>query len=537
MKILILLFFTINSKQKMKTMIKVYAVLAAFCLVSFSSRAQLVVFADDYGSNVSFVAFGGSTNNMSVDNTQAQAGSASLKINVGTVGYTGGAMVISAPANLSMYNALTFWAKSDNPAYKMNVLGIGNNGIGGQVYEVERNAVDFTSGWVKYYIPIPNPAVLTAEVGLFHFAEGAEATAYNIWLDNIQYEMVPTATLGTPTAAIATETISKAVGETFSPNGSATQFPICPEGQMKTGKAYFTWTSSNASVASIDAMGMGTALAQGTTNITAKLGTIDAAGVLTVNVSAPLGEPTVAAPTPPSRPAADVISVFSGAYADLAGTDFNPNWGQSTQVSEVEIAGNPTKKYANFNYQGTQFAAGIDASQMLFLHIDIWTPNCDTVKIFPIVPGQPEQAVKIAPAANGWVSTDINLAQYTIPLNNIIQFKMESFPFGGPTVYWDNLYFHKNTVGVSDAISGDRNVKLFPNPAQSEVQIRLSDVSLANATYTVVNLAGKVVKAGRVSDLGNEDNLRLPVSDLNAGIYLLQVSNPAGTYTTKLVKN
>ena len=43
--------------------------------------------------------------------------------------------------------------------------------------------------------------------------------------------------------------------------------------------------------------------------------------------------PTVAAPTP-TRNAADVISIFSDAYTNVAGTDFNPNWGQATIVSQ-----------------------------------------------------------------------------------------------------------------------------------------------------------------------------------------------------------
>ena len=47
-------------------------------------------------------------------------------------------------------------------------------------------------------------------------------------------------------------------------------------------------------------------------------------------------EPTAAAPTPPARAAADVVSIFSGAYTNITGTDFNPNWGQSTVVTTIE---------------------------------------------------------------------------------------------------------------------------------------------------------------------------------------------------------
>ena len=37
-------------------------------------------------------------------------------------------------------------------------------------------------------------------------------------------------------------------------------------------------------------------------------------------------EPTVNAPTPPVREALDVISIFSDAYNNIAGANYNPDW-------------------------------------------------------------------------------------------------------------------------------------------------------------------------------------------------------------------
>jgi hypothetical protein len=137
-----------------------------------------------------------------------------------------------------------------------------------------------------------------------------------------------------------------------------------------------------------------------------------------------------------------VISLFSDAYTNVAGTDWFPNWGQSTVVSDVSIAGNTTKLYANLNYQGVQFANPVSASGMNFLHMDIWTPNCTAFKVFLINPGPNEQAVTLTPTLSGWNSYDINLAQYSnIDFSNIIQFKLEGVPFGGSKVYVDNIYF------------------------------------------------------------------------------------------------
>jgi len=477
---------------------KVYLLFFASVLFVCKTNAQLVVFADDYAPGVTFAAFGGSTNTLSVDNTQYHSGTASLKIPV-TAGYTGGAL-ISAATNLSAYNAITFWAKNDNPAFKLDAVGLGNNATT-TTYAVERNGVTLTSAWVKYYIPIPVASKLTAETGLFHFAEGSGEGAYNIWIDDIQYENVSLATLGTPTAAFATETISKEVGSNFNANGTVSTYPICAEGAMQTAKSYFTWTSSNTSVATIDALGVGTALAVGSTNVTGKLGSIDAAGLLTVNVGAAVS-PSTAAPTPPSRNAADVISLFSNAYSNLAGTDWFPNWGQSTVVSDVDIQSNATKKYSSFNYQGVQFASAIDASAMTKLHIDLWTPDCTAFDVYPIVTGQPEQKVTLTPTLSGWNSFDIDLTSYTIPLNNIIQFKFVGTPSSGSTVFLDNIYFYKpGTTGDSEpttaAPTPTRNaagvISLFSN-AYTNVPVDTWSTVWDNADVADIQIAGNDTK-------------------------------------------
>ena len=167
--------------------------------------------------------------------------------------------------------------------------------------------------------------------------------------------------------------------------------------------------------------------------------------ILTLFMFKVFAQPVTSAPTPPARNAANVISVYNDApYTSLTGTDFNPNWGQSgfATASEITIgASDKVRKYANINYQGMQFANAINASSMTYLHVDVWTSDCTKLDVYPIVPGQPEQFVSITPVASGWKSMDIALSSYTIPLNNIIQFKFVSTPFGGPTVYLDNLYF------------------------------------------------------------------------------------------------
>jgi len=160
-----------------------------------------------------------------------------------------------------------------------------------------------------------------------------------------------------------------------------------------------------------------------------------------------VAQPTIGAPTP-TADGTNVISVFSGAYANAAGTDFNPNWGQSTVVTQSDIVGNKTLKYANLNYQGTQFASGLNVTGMTILHVDFWTTNSTVLKVYLISPGPVEKAYPFSITQNQWVSVDIPLSAFTSPnvdLSNVIQFKFE----GNGTIYLDNLYFSTGAAGVT----------------------------------------------------------------------------------------
>ena len=493
---------------------KFTSTLVTILLLAVTQLSAQTVFTDAYATGVTFVEFGGSVNALTVDNTTFQSGTASLKIVVPAAGYTGGAFVAATAQNLSTYNAVSFWIKG-SAAKTLNVVGLGNASTGTTpVYSAELVNIPVTTTWTKIIIPIPDASKLTAEKGLFHFAEGSEEGAYTIWLDNIQYENLTGGVIGTATAAMATETISKGIGDSFTPNGMTCTFPVnsvATKLNLATG-AYFAFTSSNAAVATMSALGVGSALAVGTTNITAKLGTVTVAGTLTVNVAA-VTVPTTAAPTP-TRLATDVISLYSKPYTNLANTDWFPNWGQTTVVSDVVIAGDSTKKYANLNYQGVQFAAPINVTTMNYLHIDIWTPNVTSIKVSLInIPPltQLEQAVILTPTLAGWNSFDILLSDYnTIVKTGIGQFKFDGLPAGG-TVYMDNIYFYKAAVTptgptvaaptptrpatsvislYSQPYTSVAGIDWFPNWGQSTV---VSDVAIAGDStkkYTTLNYQG-----------------------------------------------
>jgi hypothetical protein len=153
--------------------------------------------------------------------------------------------------------------------------------------------------------------------------------------------------------------------------------------------------------------------------------------------------PSVAAPTP-TRPAANVLSIFSDAYTNVAGTDFNPNWGQSTVVTQPLIAGNRALRYNNLNYQGTQFASALNVSSYNNLHLDYYTTNATQLRFFLISPGPTERPFSLTVPTNaGWNSVDIPLSNFMpVNLSNVIQFKVDiGTATNAPDVYFDNIYF------------------------------------------------------------------------------------------------
>lgn len=154
--------------------------------------------------------------------------------------------------------------------------------------------------------------------------------------------------------------------------------------------------------------------------------------------------PIASATTPPVRITGDVISIFSSRYTNLANTNFYPNWGQSTQFAEFDLAGDKILQYSNLNYQGVEFAT-TDLTNMQYLHMDVWTANLSALETFLISRATGEKSIVKTLTANAWTSIDIPLADFVakgMSINDIFQFKFVGATAG--TVFIDNIYFYKD---------------------------------------------------------------------------------------------
>ena len=165
--------------------------------------------------------------------------------------------------------------------------------------------------------------------------------------------------------------------------------------------------------------------------------------------------PTTNADNPPARDAANVISIFSDAYTNVTGTNFNPNWNQSgfsTANTSFDPAsnGNIVLAYPDFNYQGIEFGSTQDISAMEYLHVDIWVDGTFDPNVYVISSGGEIPHPITNTGAGTWISVDIPVAGITGDLTNAIQFKFDGGNGTTDGIYVDNLYFWKTPVAPED---------------------------------------------------------------------------------------
>lgn len=354
-------------------------------LATYSKTAE--VFIDTpvaMGTDFYFPYGGAKPSAWSIDSQVSYKGSASMRFDVpnatdpeGT--YAGGIFrVDGAGRNLTDYDALTFWAKASQ-GVTIGEFGFGEDFFPNKYMATITN-VSLSTAWTKYIIPIPDASKLLQERGMFRFSAGTQGTngyGYTFWVDELKFEKLGTLLLSqvsimnglnvTRSAFVGVNNTISGISATFNmPNGNNQIVSISP--------SYLNFTSSNPTVASVDALGVVTALSAGTATITATFGNSQTAiGSLIINC---LGNFTHA-PTPTTN-AANVISIFSNQYSNVPVDYYNGYWQpyQTTQSADFEVNGDNILNYTNFNFVGIQFATPtINATSMTHLRMSIYLPN------------------------------------------------------------------------------------------------------------------------------------------------------------------
>ncbi len=257
--------------------------------------------------------------------------------------------------------------------------------------------------------------------------------------------------------------------------------------------------------------------------------------------------PTVAAPTPPNRPAGDVISIYGDAYGADTGLT-NVPWDDPTVFTEVTEAGDDMLRMDFGTFLGSNLDQVVDATGMTHFHMDFWvSDNFQAGQVFNTkwsnhANGTSETdagELTIALGPNDvqtWVSIDVPLSDFNNVNGNGIDARAALTQFlitPSGTIqlaFVDNIYFHKNTT-LSNNEFKTAKFSVYPNPSSSNWTI---SASVEMTSVKVYNTLGKLVLEQEI----NADHATISSEALPTGVYFAQLENDAkSTKTIRLIKN
>jgi hypothetical protein len=261
-----------------------------------------------------------------------------------------------------------------------------------------------------------------------------------------------------------------------------------------------------------------------------------------VFAGSPLTGPMQPAPDPTEDPV-NVISLFSGVYTNEPVDTFLTPW-SSGLLSDILIQGNDTKFYSDLDFAGIEtVTAPIDASDMDFFHIDVWSPNATEFKVKLVNdlggPNQVEGELAFNITQGQWESLQIPLTDFADPAqvtdpNNLLtgtdaiaQYIISGLPTGALVVYADNIYFSKTFVGTDNFEFS--NFTFYPSPAKDNLYL---ESSLEVEQVKVFNMLGQEV----ISVTPNTLTPTIKVGSLQTGTYIMNVTIDGVTKNFRFIK-
>lgn len=322
------------------------------------------------------------------------------------------------------------------------------------------------------------------------------------WTDVVPSLTVSTATLSIDQAANSTKTFDITTNDSWTVSSNETW--LTPSSTSGSGNATITLTASANSTyldrkAEISVSGSGT----------------------TKKIEVTQKSINPAPATAPTHNAANVISVYSNAYTNLASS--LQNWWGNT-FSDVIVNGNDMLKNTSICCFGYEFATKPqNISSMTKLHVDIFPVSLPSLTV-GLVGGGEFKKMNIPVVANQWNSIDITLSELT-GVNLAIIDQVGFWDLNG-TFYLDNLYFYNESTTGINAIEKSTNISIYPNPASEKLTITAQS---AISEILVRNLVGQTV----VKTMANGLEQSVDLTAIEAGNYVLTVKFDNGQQTTR----
>ncbi|HRP84579.1 MAG TPA: T9SS type A sorting domain-containing protein [Saprospiraceae bacterium] len=109
----------------------------------------------------------------------------------------------------------------------------------------------------------------------------------------------------------------------------------------------------------------------------------------------------------------------------------------------------------------------------------------------------------------------------SISLGNLLFFAASYRSNLGNELYSLNV----NSSSVFKSSDEEDIIRLYPIPSRNEISIQIKDYALTNATITISNSIGKIVKQIRMPEITKGFSQTFDISKWNSGIYIVNISS------------
>ena len=143
------------------------------------------------------------------------------------------------------------------------------------------------------------------------------------------------------------------------------------------------------------------------------------------------------------------------------------------------------------------------------------------------------------PTSSEWAKGSVDLSAYTSRDHLLIKFEHTALSKGN-ILYIDNVNIGCGTVGIDNEDDNTIEFKIYPNPSTDDASLYVNSINSAKMKVNITDLTGKVIFSKEYYT--NNKKLKLSLNEelgfsLNAGVYLVNISDGKTIKTQKIVKN
>lgn len=99
----------------------------------------------------------------------------------------------------------------------------------------------------------------------------------------------------------------------------------------------------------------------------------------------------------------------------------------------------------------------------------------------------------------------------------------------------DKVIIHPSSIGINPITHTP--LKLYPNPANSFVDVLFDEVQAGDISVQIMDISGKILGAYKATSEQGNNNLRINIESLPCGVYIVQLKANTGVYVGRLSVN